>query len=174
MVSRFATTTPVFASLFAACEIIFYEDPVTDALKLASDSRECISTLPGGSLYTKTMRGRKSLQPARPGPEACWRRVPAIIAFTNRFEKGAMIVNKLRWGVLGTANIAATKVIPAMQRGEACEVAAIASRDLERARQVARHLGIPKAYGSYEELLADDSIEVVYNPLPNHLHRPWS
>jgi predicted dehydrogenase len=83
-------------------------------------------------------------------------------------------MNKLRWGVLSTANIAVTKVIPAMQRGEWCEVTAVASRDLEKAKQVAERFGIPKAYGSYEELLDDDSIEVVYNPLPNHLHVRWS
>jgi len=83
-------------------------------------------------------------------------------------------MRKVRWGVLGAANIAVKKVIPAMQRGEWCEIAAIASRDLPKARQAAAALGIPKAYGSYEELLADPDIEAVYNPLPNHLHVPWS
>src|SRR5690242_21824959 len=81
---------------------------------------------------------------------------------------------KVRWGILSTANIAVQKVIPAMQRSTWCEIAAIASRDLSRARKAADELQIPKAYGSYEELLADDSIEVVYNPLPNHLHVPWT
>jgi predicted dehydrogenase len=81
---------------------------------------------------------------------------------------------KIQWGVLGVANIAIKKVIPAMQRGEWSEVTAIASRDMEKARQAARHLGIAKAYGSYEELLADSDVEAVYNPLPNHLHVPWS
>ena len=61
-----------------------------------------------------------------------------------------------------------------MQRGESVEVAAIASRDLEKARRAAEALGIEKAYGSYEGLLADASIEAVYNPLPNHLHFPWT
>jgi predicted dehydrogenase len=84
------------------------------------------------------------------------------------------MTGKVRWGVLGAANIAVKKVIPAMQRGEWCEIAAIASRDLPKARQAAAALGIPKAYGSYEELLADPDIEAVYNPLPNHLHVPWS
>ncbi len=83
-------------------------------------------------------------------------------------------MRKLRWGVLGVANIAVVKVIPAMQRGEWCEIAAIASRNLAKAQQAARQLGIPKAYGSYEELLADPNIDAVYNPLPNHLHVPWS
>jgi predicted dehydrogenase len=81
---------------------------------------------------------------------------------------------KVQWGVLGVANIAVKKVIPAMQRGEWSEVTAIASRDLNKARQAAKELGIPKAYGSYEELLADRDIEAIYNPLPNHLHVPWS
>jgi predicted dehydrogenase len=81
---------------------------------------------------------------------------------------------KVRWGVLGVANIAVRKVIPAMQRGERCEVAAIASRKLPRAQQAAASLNIPKAYGSYEELLADTEIDAIYNPLPNHLHVPWS
>ena len=84
------------------------------------------------------------------------------------------MIRKVRWGVLGAAHIAVKKVIPAMQRGEWSEIAAIASRDLSKAQQAAAALGIPKAYGSYEELLADPEIEAVYNPLPNHLHVPWS
>jgi len=84
------------------------------------------------------------------------------------------MTDKLRWGVLGAANIAVKKVIPAMQRGQFCEVRAIASRDFARAKQAAHSLGIPKAFGSYEELLADPEIEAIYNPLPNHLHVPWS
>jgi len=83
-------------------------------------------------------------------------------------------MDKVRWGILSTANIGVAKVIPAMQRGEHCEVTAIASRDLARARAAADSLGIPKAYGSYEELLADPEIDAVYNPMPNHLHVPWS
>jgi len=84
------------------------------------------------------------------------------------------MIDKVRWGVLGTANIALKKVIPAMQRSSWCEIAAIASRDLTKAKAAANELQIPTAYGSYEELLADDSIEAVYNPLPNHLHVPWT
>jgi predicted dehydrogenase len=83
-------------------------------------------------------------------------------------------MRKLRWGVLGVAKIATVKVIPAMQRGELTEIAAIASRQIERARQAAESLGIPKAYGTYEELLGDPDIDAVYIPLPNHLHVPWS
>ena len=85
-----------------------------------------------------------------------------------------MRTTKIKWGVLGAANIAVKKVIPAMQHGEWCEVTALASRNLEKAQRFARDLGIPKVYGSYDELLADRSIEAVYNPLPNHLHVPWS
>ena len=79
-------------------------------------------------------------------------------------------MRKVRWGILGAARIATVKVIPAMQRGELCEIAGIASRDRVRAEEAARRLGIPRAYGSYEEMLADPEIEAVYNPLPNHLH----
>jgi predicted dehydrogenase len=81
---------------------------------------------------------------------------------------------KVKWGVLGVASIAVRKVIPGMQAGEWSEIAAIASRDLEKGRTAAQKLGIPKTYGSYEELLADPEIEAVYIPLPNHLHVPWS
>ena len=82
--------------------------------------------------------------------------------------------NKVRWGVLGAAQIAVRKVIPGMQKGEWSEIAAIASRDRRKAEAAAGPLGIPKAYGSYEELLRDPEIEAVYNPLPNHLHVPWT
>ena len=84
------------------------------------------------------------------------------------------VMKKVRWGVLGVAKIAVTRVIPAMQAGECSEIAGIASRDRARAEGAARELGIPKAYGSYEEMLADPEIDAVYNPLPNHLHLPWS
>lgn len=83
-------------------------------------------------------------------------------------------MNKVKWGVLGVANIATQKVLPAMQQGKLSEIAAIASRDESRAKKAAEALGIPKAYGSYEALLADPEIEAIYNPLPNHLHVPWS
>jgi len=80
----------------------------------------------------------------------------------------------LRWGILGAANIATEKVIPSMLTTDRARVVAIASRDLEKARAAAGRLGIPHAYGSYEELLADPNIDAIYNPLPNHLHVPWS
>lgn len=81
---------------------------------------------------------------------------------------------KVRWGVIGVARIATAKVIPAMQHSAICEVAAIASRDLAKATAAATALKIPKAYGSYEALLADPDIDAIYNPLPNHLHVPWT
>ena len=80
----------------------------------------------------------------------------------------------VRWGVLGAANIAVQKVIPAMRRSRHCEVVAIASRDPAKARAAADATGVGRAYGSYEELLADPDVDAVYNPLPNHLHVPWS
>ena len=81
---------------------------------------------------------------------------------------------KVQWGVLGAAKIALKKVIPAMQRCESSQVIAIASRDEKKARLAADELGIQKAYGRYEDLLADPEVEVVYIPLPNHLHVPWT
>lgn len=82
--------------------------------------------------------------------------------------------NKIRWGVLGVAKIATVKVIPAMQRGNLTELVAIASRDPQKASAAAAQLNISKSFGSYEELLSDPDIDAVYNPLPNHLHVPWS
>src|SRR6202167_4514763 len=81
---------------------------------------------------------------------------------------------KLRWGVLSTASIGLRKVIPAMQKGEYSTVEAIASRDLAKAKQAAAAQGIPAAYGTYEELIADPNVDAIYNPLPNQLHVPWT
>lgn len=83
-------------------------------------------------------------------------------------------MSKVRWGILSTAKIGVEKVIPAMQRGEYTEIAGIASRDGDRAEQAAGRLNIPKSFGSYKALLADSNIDAIYNPLPNHLHVPWS
>ena len=83
-------------------------------------------------------------------------------------------MKKVRWGVIGVAKIATTKVIPAMQGGELTEVTAIASRDLAKAEAAAAELGIAKAYGSYDALLADPDVDAIYNPLPNHVHREWT
>lgn len=79
---------------------------------------------------------------------------------------------RIRWGVLGCAGIAAKAVIPAIQSSRLGRVTAIASRDLDRATEMAARFGIPKAHGSYEDLLADPEIDAIYNPLPNHLHVP--
>lgn len=88
---------------------------------------------------------------------------------------GEYAMDPVRWGVLSTARIGLDKVIPGMMK-EACgsRVIAIASRDGEQAREAATRLGIAKAYDSYDALLADPEIEAVYNPLPNHLHVPWT
>jgi len=83
-------------------------------------------------------------------------------------------MDQLRWGILSTARIGTEAVIPAIQQGAHGTVTAIASRSLEKAQAAAARLGIAKAYGSYEALLADPDIDAVYNPLPNHLHVPWS
>ena len=80
----------------------------------------------------------------------------------------------LRWGILSTADIGRRKVIPAILKADRCEVVAIGSRDVAQARQVADELGIPTAHGSYEALLADSNVDIVYIPLPNHLHAEWT
>ncbi len=80
----------------------------------------------------------------------------------------------VRWGILSTAKIGRTKVVPGMMKSSLCEVVAVASRDEANARAMADELGIAKAYGSYEALLADPEIEAIYNPLPNHLHVPMT
>ncbi|MFP5238099.1 MAG: Gfo/Idh/MocA family protein [Acidobacteriota bacterium] len=84
------------------------------------------------------------------------------------------MANKIRWGVLSTAAIGVKKVIPGMQAGQFSTVTAIASRDQAKAKAAADELGIAKAYGSYEELLADPDIDAIYNPLPNQMHVPWT
>jgi xylose dehydrogenase (NAD/NADP) len=81
---------------------------------------------------------------------------------------------KVRWGILSTAKIGQTRVVPAIHDTDNGEVVAVASRDLARAQAFARQLNIPTAYGSYEELLADPEIDAIYNPLPNSQHAYWS
>lgn len=83
-------------------------------------------------------------------------------------------VTPVRWGILGAANIAVRQVIPATQQSPLCSVLAIASRNGDKARSAAESLDIPRAYGSYDELINDPDIEAIYNPLPNHLHVPWT
>lgn len=89
-------------------------------------------------------------------------------------SKEIMNNKTLRWGVLSTARIGIQKVIPALQASQHGRVVAIASRELDKARTAARQLEIPTAHGSYEALLADDEVDAVYIPLPNHLHVPWA
>ncbi|MFG1733275.1 Glucose--fructose oxidoreductase precursor [Paenibacillus sp. GM2FR] len=84
------------------------------------------------------------------------------------------MTQKLRWGILGCASIAKRSVIPGLQQSRLNEVVAIASRDQAKAAQTAEELNIPTAYGSYESLLEDSSIDAIYIPLPNHLHKEWS
>lgn len=83
-------------------------------------------------------------------------------------------MEKVVWGVLGASNFAKNRTIPAMLQSEHCRIEAIASRSLEKAQEQADRFGIPRAYGSYDQLLADPAIEAVYIPLANHLHVPWT
>ena len=83
-------------------------------------------------------------------------------------------MKKINWGILSTAKIGIEKVIPAMQQGKLSKIVAIASRTHESAREAAKNLKIPKAFGSYQDLLDDTSIDAVYIPLPNHMHVPWT
>jgi predicted dehydrogenase len=82
-------------------------------------------------------------------------------------------MDEVRWGVLGCAQIAIEKVIPAMLKGKYSKISAIASRNIDKSKKVASNLGIPKYYGTYEELLLDKDIDAIYIPLPNHLHLEW-
>lgn len=105
-----------------------------------------------------------------PGSNPFSRASPALTI--DRVNPIIQSARKLRWGILGTAEIARLKVIPAIQRSVHSEVVALASRSLETAQTVARELGIPKAYGAYDALLADPDVDVIYNPLPNDQHVP--
>lgn len=83
-------------------------------------------------------------------------------------------MNQVRWGIMGVAKIATEKVVPGMKKASLVEIVGIASRSAEKAKQAAARLGLAASYGSYEELLADERIDAVYIPLPNHLHVEWS
>ena len=83
-------------------------------------------------------------------------------------------MKKGRWGILGAADIARRQLIPALRASTRGELVAVASRNAEKARAYAQELGIPVSYGSYEELLADSSLDIIYIPLPNHLHVEWA
>ncbi|KAB8125851.1 Gfo/Idh/MocA family oxidoreductase, partial [Gracilibacillus oryzae] len=82
-------------------------------------------------------------------------------------------MSTVKFGILSTANIGKTQVIPAIQRSENAEAVAIASRNINNAKEVAAELSIEKTYGTYEELLEDQEIDAVYIPLPNSLHKEW-
>ena len=92
----------------------------------------------------------------------------------SQVRGGAMINEQLNWGVLGAARIATNQMIPAIQQSDTGRVAAIASRSAAKASDVAEHFGIDRSYGSYDDLLADPDIDVIYNPLPNSMHLEWS
>ena len=83
-------------------------------------------------------------------------------------------MEKIKWGLLGTAKVARRCTMPGMLQAEDCELSAVAGRSLEKAEAFQREYGFRKAYGSYEELLADPEIQAVYIPLPNNLHPEWS
>jgi predicted dehydrogenase len=114
-----------------------------------------------------------ALTRARQAPPALARRSGSRSESFAEAGRG-MTTGRVRWGVLGAARIALTKVVPAMKRSGRVDVVAIASRDADRARQAADSLAIPQAYGSYEALLADPGVDAIYNPLPNHLHLEWT
>jgi len=82
-------------------------------------------------------------------------------------------MQKVKWGILGTANIARWATIPGMKLSEYCEMYAIAGRSLEKAESFKKEYGFEKAYGSYEELLNDENVQAVYVPLPNDIHIKW-
>ena len=84
------------------------------------------------------------------------------------------MMRKVKWGVLGTADIARGQTIPGMQLAEHCELYAIAGRKIEKTKAYQEEFGFQKAYGSYDELLADPEVEAVYIPLPNDIHCEWS
>src|ERR1700688_4627910 len=81
-------------------------------------------------------------------------------------------MDRVRWGILGTSRYAHDWIVPGLMKGANLDVVAVGSRDVRRAQMFAKDLGIPRAYGSYEALLDDREVEVIYNPLPNHLHVP--
>ena len=81
---------------------------------------------------------------------------------------------ELNWGILGTARIAEKAVVPALVSVKHTPVIAVASRDLTRAQEFAALFEIPRAYGTYDELLADSNVQAVYIPLPNSEHAPWA
>jgi predicted dehydrogenase len=141
---------------------------------------------PGAARFLTAINGTRSKEDGRPAElarathvrfsdgtlRAAARTRPAPTRGT-RDESGARMSN-VRWGVLSTAKIAQEHVIPGIKRAGRCEVVAVASRQAELAKRVADHHSIPRAHASYEALLADDEVDAVYIPLPNHLHAQWT
>jgi predicted dehydrogenase len=126
---------------------------------------------------TRSAHDHGSDGPSRPATDGIAVRLHPVdpgCASSPRRELEPVVSDRVRWGVLGCASIALDKVIPAMQQSERCTVTAIASRDAPRAAAVASALDIPRHYGAYEDLLADEDVEAVYIPLPNHLHAAWT
>ncbi|WP_234414386.1 Gfo/Idh/MocA family protein [Paenibacillus sp. CAA11] len=80
---------------------------------------------------------------------------------------------KLRWGILGCANIAESSIMPAIRDSSSGMIEAVASRELGKSQRLAKKFRVGKAYSSYEELLSDPAVDAVYVPLPNHLHKEW-
>lgn len=91
----------------------------------------------------------------------------------ERIKKAMYRNSEINWGIIGTARIARKRMIKAIQQSEGNVCLAIASRSENRAKEVAEESGIPRYYGSYEELIEDPEIDAVYIPLPNSLHHPW-
>lgn len=83
-------------------------------------------------------------------------------------------MDKVKWGVLGCAAFARNRAIPSMLKTPSVELIGVASRSLEKAEQFRSDFGLKRAYGSYEEMLADPQIQAIYNPLPNGLHGEWT
>ena len=82
-------------------------------------------------------------------------------------------MQNVKWGVLGTANIARGCTIPGMKLAENCELYAVAGRRLEKAEAFRKEFGFVKAYEGYDALLEDPEVQAVYIPLPNDLHLKW-
>lgn len=80
----------------------------------------------------------------------------------------------VNWGILSTSNFATERFLPGLRKSSLVRLAAVGSRNLERAKAFAKTNGVARAYGSYEEVLQDPEIELVYIPLPNHLHVEWT
>ena len=82
-------------------------------------------------------------------------------------------MKQIRWGILGTANIAKHCTIPGIKKATDCILYAIAGRNIDKATAFKEEYGFEKAYGSYDELLDDPDVDAVYIPLPNHIHKEW-